>query len=53
MSMEHQCAYYFQKTKGVLDPLELEFQMVVSILVPGVLGIKPRSSRRAISTLNH
>ena len=36
--------------KRVLDPLELEFQVVVSCLM-WVLGTKPRSSARAANTL--
>ena len=36
--------------KRSLDPLELELQTVVNC--QRVLGIKPRSSRRAVSALN-
>lgn len=54
-----ECTYVYRVHAGVfggqesvLDPLELEQQTVVSHDV-GVLGTKPKSTAREISTLNH
>ena len=52
MNVHQKCAGAYTGQNKTSDPLELQLQMVVNQPV-WLLGIKPRSSAREASALNH